>query len=487
MSDILGIIYGLTFLVIPYVAALVLALGLVATVLVLPRFLLFALVACAIVFPSSPTDALGNSLLLNIYGKGGGYLFFSLYELGLIFLALAIPVLTAWRVGASEVRFRDHSVFDWRSYAFWYFAYGLLFVCYAVIWAVNEPNAWPLAFGRAGVINILFQGLLVAALVFHLRDADRRKLVFRWLSVVAVIVILWGLLRYVFLGGDPQGSYEDQTGGAGLLKITYWDINYSIVGTMLAGVIIWMISTRSNLSNIQKAGLVILLLACLVDVALSARRTAQIGLFLGLIFLIGVLPKGRRLFVILLLALVVPLVAYKVNQRITDNRSVIEKIFKGTERKEFFVDSRYERNYELRLALDEVRKSPIFGVGPAGQFNPPSSIGLGYHKGNYGFIHSGLGHVLFKTGILGLGIFFGVFFTYFHFMRVAWRDAMGFDRELLVASMMGMICGLPNLFVGTPIIEIRSMVIMGVCLAIPAMIAKASGKRKRISLVGVVS
>lgn len=471
MSEIFNQVLVFGFISMPFVAAFMLAVGIFVAVLVYPRALLVLLLAATVVFPSSPTDALGNAIGFNVYGKGGGYLFFSLYELSLIFLALGTLLLAGWR-SSSSARATGHIVAGANPYLIWYMTFGFLFAGYVAIWFAENIELWPLVFSRAGIMNVLFQGCLVMALVFHLRGARERHQLFVWVGFVAAAMMIWGLFRYVVLGGDPQGSYEEH-GSTGLLRITYWDINYSIIAAMLVGWCIWTLSVRKGMQTPLVVGLIGLLLISLADIALSARRTAQIGLLLGLVSAFLLLPKGRKQIVIALALVAAPLIAYKVNERIYDNRSVLQKILQGDERKQYLVDPRYERNYELRLAAEEVRRSPIFGVGPAGVFHPPSSVGLQYHKGNYGFIHSGLGHILFKTGIVGLALFGGILLTFLVALRQAWLVADDRDKALLMAAACGMACSLPNLMVGTPIIEIRSMAVMAVCLAIPAMVTPA--------------
>ena len=477
MSELFSQVMILGFMSVPYVVALGLALGLFVAVLVFPRPLLLILLVATIVFPSSPTDALGNATGFNVYGKGGGYLFFSLYELSLIFLSLGTLLLAGWH-SSSKLAKPQEIYQTGNPYLAWYLAFGLLFAGYTAVWFAENFNRWPQIFSRAGVINVVFQGCLVTALVFHLRGVRERGHFFAWLGLVASAMMCWGIFRYVALGGDPQGSYEAH-GSTGLLRITYWDINYSIIAAMLVGWCIWTLSMQKGLAKIFVLGLIVLLLVCMADIALSARRTAQIGLFLSLMVAYFLLPKGKKKIVIYLFLISAPLIAYKLNERIYDNRSVLQKIIQGDERKQYLVDPRYERAYELRLAAEEVKRSPIFGVGPAGIFEPRSSAGLQYHQGNYGFIHSGLGHILFKTGIVGLIIFSGVLVTYVLLMRRTWPSASVQDKAFLTSSICGMACSLPNLLVGTPIIEIRSMAVMAVCLAIPAMMNSWRSSNKK--------
>ena len=47
----------------------------------------------------------------------------------------------------------------------------------------------------------------------------------------------FGLVRYAFLGGDPQNAYANLEGLN--IKITFWDINDSIIAALIVGFCGW--------------------------------------------------------------------------------------------------------------------------------------------------------------------------------------------------------------------------------------------------------
>jgi O-antigen ligase len=140
-------------------------------------------------------------------------------------------------------------------------------------------------------------------------------------------------------------------------------------------------------------------------------------------------------------------------------------------------DPRDSRFYELETAWKTVREEPFFGVGPSGSFKVTSPAGLYYHQGKYDFVHSGFGHVLLKTGFVGLFIFIGIFFTFILYVKRGWKALLPEYKALAVGAMCGFVAQMPNFFFGPPVIEIRTMQVGGLLFAIP-MICIALSRRK---------
>jgi O-antigen ligase len=193
---------------------------------------------------------------------------------------------------------------------------------------------------------------------------------------------------------------------------------------------------------------------------------------LSLLVMFVALPKGRRLVVLALLALTMAAVGYKLSQRIDDNRPLMTKLLQGDERRQFLFDPRYDRYYELELAWKTIKKNPLLGVGPAGSFETPGPMGLEYHRGNYTFVHSGIGHILLKTGLVGLLAFLGLLGVYIKLLVAEWRRADHKHRGALVFSATGMIAFIPTLLLGTPLIELRTALTMGLLMALPLVLRR---------------
>jgi len=82
-------------------------------------------------------------------------------------------------------------------------------------------------------------------------------------------------------------------------------------------------------------------------------------------------------------------------------------------------------------------------------------------------VHSGFGHLVLKSGVVGLLLFVALLaFFVVHYLKVR-RHVRGNDALLADAGMASLLFWLPTLLVGTPIIEFRSMLLIGLALAMP--------------------
>ena len=83
----------------------------------------------------------------------------------------------------------------------------------------------------------------------------------------------------------------------------------------------------------------------------------------------------------------------------------------------------------------------------------------------------GFGHILMKTGFIGLFIFCGLFVVYLRQLRICWGRVPPPWRALAVGSVCAFAAQLPNMIFGTPIGEIRTMQLLGLMLAIPFVLS----------------
>jgi hypothetical protein len=95
-------------------------------------------------------------------------------------------------------------------------------------------------------------------------------------------------------------------------------------------------------------------------------------------------------------------------------------------------------------------------------------------------MHSGVLHIMLKTGLLGVALMLVVMGLYLRFvfrsrpaMPAAWQGVlwMGFAGALFM---------LPTWLIGTPVIEYRTMQLMALCLALPYLAVAAA----KVSVVG---
>ncbi len=122
------------------------------------------------------------------------------------------------------------------------------------------------------------------------------------------------------------------------------------------------------------------------------------------------------------------------------------------------------RFYELEAAAKSLDGHWLFGLGSWGTFYGNEDA-LDYHFGKFDFVHSGFGHLVLKSGLVGLLMFLALLAACIvHYFR--YRPALRGNSALLSdMSMAGLLFWLPTLLIGTPIIEFRSMLLIGMTLA----------------------
>jgi hypothetical protein len=123
------------------------------------------------------------------------------------------------------------------------------------------------------------------------------------------------------------------------------------------------------------------------------------------------------------------------------------------------------RFYELEAAAKSLEGHWLFGLGSWGSFTGNQDA-LDYHFGKFDFVHSGFGHLILKSGFAGLLLFMALLFACIrHYLKV--RPALRGNSALLAdAGLAGLLFWLPTLLIGTPIIEFRSMLLIGMTLAL---------------------
>ena len=130
------------------------------------------------------------------------------------------------------------------------------------------------------------------------------------------------------------------------------------------------------------------------------------------------------------------------------------------------------RFYELEAAAHSLQGSWLFGLGSWGSFRGNEEA-LDYHFGKFDFVHSGFGHLVLKSGVAGLLLFVALLAAVvLHYGRT--RPSLRGNSALLAdAGMASLLFWLPTLLVGTPVIEFRTMLLIGLTLAMPYLAARA--------------
>jgi O-antigen ligase len=416
------------------------------------------MVLCVIANPSDYGTRTPSPFAL-VYVLGTYSTQVTLFQIGLFLLWAAALWAAAARAPASVAPPET-----WRPVFGAYLA--LLCVFVGQLLADSTPvfsDKWWLSFQEPSWDLVLWQGATVyACYVFLNRRQDLRRLGV-WMVGVLATVHVWGLVRYVFLGGDPNNAYAFLEKLA--IKISFWDINHSIMAAFLMGYAAWRVLADPPKKGWMRWFFVFLAGVAMLSIVLSARRTAQGGLAVALLAILVCLPKGKRGIVALVLALSIPAALVVTAQRSKDSGSIVDKVLLDI-KSERMKDPRATRFYELQRAWQSVRRSPWFGLGPQGAFRVIDNRGLEYHRNNYGFVHSGPGHLLLKVGVVGVVLYGVVLLGFVRGMTRAWPAIPRSLKPLTLGGIAALAAAFPNFLVGTPIIEVRTMYLMGALMGV---------------------
>jgi O-Antigen ligase len=440
-------------------AAWVLALAIVGCFifsLFWPRLLPYVLIAILCVYPeSSSYGVIDGSGVSEIYVKGTKTLFFSFIDLALFSAWLAAAYMQYWR------RASDKVPFAWVMTGFF-----LVFAGHVVYGFTLDNHTILMDFGGRGVVNVLKQYMLFVVLfsVYASEEAHKARI---WGMALLLVLAreIYGMVRYLFLDGDPQNAYANISGTA--IKITFWDINDSVLACAVLGYLGYKLLSGGYKEYWQKMGSVGGALLAVSIVVLSARRTGQIGMMLAMLMLYVLLPSGRRWPIFVAAALVISGSIAVTLVRSSDMAvsSMAEKILIDV--KTDGSDPRRSRFYELETALETIKDNLIFGVGPSGVFEVQSDYGLEYHKGRYDFVHSGFVHVLLKLGFIGFALFTAFYFLCVRDIYRAAKYSMPLEeRARAAAALCGFAAMTPTLMFGTPVGENRTMLVLAFLIAL---------------------
>jgi preprotein translocase subunit SecF len=125
----------------------------------------------------------------------------------------------------------------------------------------------------------------------------------------------------------------------------------------------------------------------------------------------------------------------------------------------------------------------MFGRGTWGTFSGDRDR-LSYHGDDFTFVHSGFGHMVLKTGIVGLLLFCALLGTYIAFYMRHRNRLAGTARLIADSGFAGFLFWVPTLLIGTPIIEFRTMLLLGLSLSMPFIAAGAHRYRTQTYPVG---
>jgi O-antigen ligase len=472
---------ALLFISLPYLFAFGFAIALAAfagLALGRPVLLLGLYLAIFFIFPQSAYGSSEVFVSTPIYFRGSGQLFFPA-------VLWALLIATVWAAVARAFSGRPTQPLP--DVLKWLIAWLFLFAGHVAVGLGLGHDAKDVM-GTNGFVNIVWIAPLILLMVWSVAGTKPLQLLAfaRVLVLVGLVKASYGLARWAVFGGDPTNIYMSALDAVGV-KITFFDIVDALVCTIALVISASLLFVRrpERTSPVWDGVYVVTMLATLLCVVLSYRRTAWGGtVIVFAMLLLTIAPRWRVPVFALGAPALAALLAIVVGQRLGDMdlTGPARLIFDLTPSSE--VGSEGARRLELRLGWEAFATSPIFGIGSWGRFASADLIPWQVTAAAGGYLHSGLLHILMKTGLVGLCLLAGLLWAFVVSVRRAWRVEDAAARSLVLAGLGGILFMVPDFLFGTPIPQVRTTQVLGFCLGLPAMVLAWEAVRSRARVRG---
>jgi len=429
-----------------------------------PRMVALPMIATLVLFSSSTWGQL--QVENTIYSRGVGVLNFSLINM-LLFVAGFSILLRKLAVPNSP-----HLAPPMSTY---FIGFTALLCAHIVVGLVSGVAFFDIV-SYTGIINVLNMFIFMYFVIMAYRsEKDHKKLLFA-IVFLAGLRAIFGLVRFVWFGGDTANPYRNFERLD--INIFFFDIADNFIASLAAFWAAWLLtSPRKKLALYKRLVLYLFLALEIAAVALSFRRSSLIGLALMFAFLLYRLPARRRSqFLLLSAGILLATALIFFQQRLQYNSTgnfISALIYDISPEKDIETENRF---YELLAAARSVGGNWLTGLGTWGTFTGDQEV-LSYHLGKFDFIHSGFGHIILKTGLIGLLLFCGMLMKYASYYFKHCKSLTGHARLLADAGFAGFLFWIPTLLIGTPIIEFRTMLLIGLTLAMPFIAANIKAPR----------
>jgi hypothetical protein len=426
-----------------------------------PKLVVYGFIAVLFMFSYSTWGEL--VVVDTIYSRGSGIFYFSLLNLALFVAGLATLIRKLANPQSPHLA---------APLAPYFFAFVFLMLSHIALGLMSGIELDKIL-AYEGLLNVfnMFIFMYLIAMAFN-TEKDKRNLLLTFLALAA-IRSAFGLVRYFLFDGDSANPYRNFEGMD--IKIFFFDIADNFVAAIAAFCAAWLLLNPSvRLSLFKRALLYAFLALEVAAIALSYRRSSLLGLALvfGLMFIL--LPSRKRLqFMVLGAAIlsVAVVIFFQDRTQFAGADSILSSLTYDITPKK----GEENRFYELYAASQSLKGNWLFGLGTWGTYTGDQEL-LAFHMGKFQFVHSGFGHIVLKSGIAGLLIFCGLLLSYITFYMRNRKHLMGNSKLLADMGFAGFMFWIPTLLVGTPIIEFRTMLLFGLCLALPFV---AAGMNKR--------
>ena len=451
----------LLFASLPFIAAAVLALLVVAGMgvgLVWPRVLAYGYLALLFCTNSTSYGSLATTSSPGIYSRGSGQLFFPL---------LLWCMAGAWCCARVAAGFRRQPVPPC-SLRPWFLGWCALLGGHVAV-ALFADVTLAQALAPSGFSNVAWMAPLVGLLLLAFPTRAHALELTRFVLLAGLGRALFGLVRWAFLGGDPNNVYANMNDIR--IKLTFFDINDSLLCTVACAI---AAVNLCRASGVRRAPFWVVLdwttlCTTAVCIVLSYRRTAWIGFALALAVVALRFPPRRRIVLLLLGAPVVGagLLAAAVRRlgHIQGAGGGLSSLFYDMASTRTGAQS--ERVLELNYALADFLAHPLTGIGAWGRYAGYRQIAWQAGADGGLFLHSGVLHIALKAGLPGLVLLGGTIWAFVRCARQAGRTLPPDLLGLATAGAAGLAFMLPDLLVGTPFPQVRTTQMLAVCLALP--------------------
>ncbi|MCP5222699.1 MAG: O-antigen ligase family protein [Zoogloeaceae bacterium] len=416
-------------------------------------------------FPNASWGLLDPSDTNNFYSRGTGTFYFSAINVLLFGLALQAFIARGFRV----VEPVKHN-FGYLALLFWAIILGNV-----VVGSILDDVRWYDIVGYSGLLNIANFMLSFYVLLSFMRTPKDLERLINILLFCAVARGLWGAVRFFALGGDPANFYSNFQGID--IRLTFFDINDSLIALLALFIVSWRLANGLYATQRERLLYWSVVALELFIIVFSYRRTAWGGLALAAILFAFVQRSSLRRALFLVYALFgVPAFIYKMVQRAGEGMAgapLLEKMLPdiasggGLQ----FTSGRFA---ELYAALLSIKDSPIWGLGAWGRYDGFRFSELAWHRGDFGWMHSGVLHLMLKSGLLGAGISVAALIALAQHIRQNKCELGQRELGILLAGGAGVLFLLPNWLIGTPVIEFRTMQLSAFVMALPYLAVAAA-------------
>jgi len=316
---------------------------------------------------------------------------------------------------------------------------------------------------RYGMINLFNLFLLYLIMKWWIYDEKQLDNFIKVFIYATSFMALYGLFRWGLFGGDPANFYLNVGGQS--VRITYFDGGQGLLFGVFF-VILYNTTRLGRVSGSVKWFYYFLMVASLLNMLLSFRRTVWLGLLFVFIWIFLTSKASRKILIAGLGSLVLIIGAGVYQQRFDDSHKGLDSDLTDKSGK---LDLEHGRFSEIARALKVANQHVITGLGPWG-INSPRVTSWKVND----FVHSSIIHTYIKTGAIGgllyLSLYIGYIVWWLKARKRRWHNE--YYRSLGDAFFCGFLMEIPDIVFGTPLIIFRHTQILAIMLSMPFLCYK---------------